>query len=131
MKTYTYGDKPTNGRDQDSTEHRREVPEVARPLPVDPAGAEQSEVLTTRASILKEAMEITAKDRNRDYDEPERNFQRIADLFSVYLGTEIEPHDVAVLMMLTKVARIMTSPTKRDHWVDAAGYAACGGECVI
>jgi hypothetical protein len=26
------------------------------------------------------------------------------------------------------VARISTSPSKLDHWIDVAGYAACGGE---
>lgn len=86
---------------------------------------------TPRQEILAEASRITAKDRNVDYDEPERNFQRIADLFSVYLEKEIKPHDVAVLMTLTKVARIMTSPGKYDHWVDLAGYAACGWDAYV
>ncbi len=86
---------------------------------------------TPRQEILAEASRITANDRNVDYDEPERNFGRIAALFSVYLEKEIKPHDVAVLMMLTKVARIMTSPGKRDHWVDSAGYAACGWDAHI
>jgi hypothetical protein len=32
------------------------------------------------------------------------------------------------MMALVKVSRISTSPSKLDHWVDLAGYAACGGE---
>ncbi len=80
-----------------------------------------------RAFILQQAMDVTTKDRNTDYDEPERNFQRISDLWSTYLdGYPIAPYDVAVMCALIKVARIMTSPGKSDHWVDLAGYAACG-----
>jgi len=31
-------------------------------------------------------------------------------------------------MNLLKLARIKTSPEHADHWIDIAGYAACGGE---
>ena len=35
--------------------------------------------------------------------------------------------DVAVMMILLKIARVASSK-KSDNWVDIAGYAACGGE---
>lgn len=38
------------------------------------------------------------------------------------------PDDVAAMMMLLKIARIATGEPKEDNWIDAAGYAACGGE---
>lgn len=85
-----------------------------------------------RHHILDKAKEYTSKDRNADYDEPERNFQRIADLWTTYLeGYPIHPHDVAVMCALIKVARIMTSPDKADHWIDLAGYSACGWDSFL
>jgi hypothetical protein len=81
-----------------------------------------------RKKILEEAIVITSNDRNLDYGDPEDNFRMIAELWSVYLqGMEIRPHDVAVMMILMKAARVSTSPSKPDHWVDMAGYAGCGG----
>ena len=41
---------------------------------------------------------------------------------------DLRPQDVAVMMMLLKIARIGTGADKEDNWVDIAGYAACGGE---
>lgn len=85
-----------------------------------------------RKRILEEAIVITSADRNRDYGDPEDNFRMISDLWSTYLGNvRIEPHDVAAMMILMKVARITTSPSKSDHWVDVAGYAGCGGGIVV
>lgn len=90
---------------------------------------------TTRERILDEAKRCVTHDRNIDYDSPEKNFERIADLWNVYLGDKLtEPilsHDTAVMAILIKVARIMSSPGKEDHWIDVAGYAACGAECAI
>jgi hypothetical protein len=82
-----------------------------------------------RQEVLLDAIDITSNDRNVDYDAPERNFEVIAQLWEGYLHIPINPHDVAVLNILQKVSRILTSPDKKDHWVDIAGYAACGYEC--
>jgi hypothetical protein len=86
--------------------------------------------MTERERILDEAKRIISSDRNVEYGEPERNFERISDLWSAYLGEDrvVYAHDVAVMLALVKVARIANSPNKEDHWVDLAGYAACGGE---
>ena len=84
--------------------------------------------LTERENILLEAKAIVTQDRNTDYGTPEQNFSQIAALWQIYKGVKFEPHDVAIMLLLLKVARIATSPDKVDHWVDIAGYAACGGE---
>lgn len=81
-----------------------------------------------RQLVLEEAIEYITKDRNTSYGTPEQNFQLIASLWTTYLEKTIQPHDVAVLMTLLKIARLKTSPTNRDNWVDLAGYAACGEE---
>ena len=61
----------------------------------------------------------------------------IADLWVPYLkekcvseGADVDilPEDVAAMMVLFKMARVATGQSKADNWIDAAGYAACGGE---
>lgn len=86
-----------------------------------------------RSDILDKAKEIVTKDRNTQYGDPEDNFRIIADLWNAYLGDKLaevlNEYDVAILCALIKMARVRTSPEVEDHWVDLAGYAACGGEC--
>lgn len=89
-----------------------------------------------RADILEAAKEIVTSDRNKQYGEPEDNFDTIASLWNAYLvgkhsdGTVITAKDVALMMVLFKVGRILTSTTvKEDSYIDAAGYIACGYEC--
>ena len=89
-----------------------------------------------RKEILEAASKaVHAEDMDHDYGKPEDNFQTIADLWNTYMeavcGEELNmclySRDVAAMMILLKVARVATSE-KADHWVDIAGYAACGGE---
>ena len=82
----------------------------------------------TRAAVLAEARAAVNGARNDSYDEPESNFERIASLWSAYLGREITPTDVAVMNVLQKVGRLMHTPDHWDSWVDIAGYAACGAD---
>lgn len=95
-----------------------------------------------RTEILAAAERIVCGDRDADYGSPEYSFAAIANLWSCYLratGTirkeaptdewgGISPKDVAAMMVLLKIARVATGHGKADNWIDAAGYAACGGE---
>lgn len=81
-----------------------------------------------RAQTLDTAKEIVCKGRQGEYGGPERNFSEIARLWAGYLGRPVEPHDVAAMMILMKVARIKANPAHEDSWIDIAGYAACGNE---
>lgn len=85
----------------------------------------------TRESVLDQAKQIVMQDRNLDYGSPEKNSADIAALWSTYLGVEIKSHDVGAMMILMKISRIKTSPSKEDHWVDVAGYAAVGAEAYV
>ena len=86
-----------------------------------------------KEDILEKAKGIITGERQNDYGEVEDNFQTIANLFNAYLKSkanrkkEITAQDVAVLMILVKVARISSGHHKDDNWIDIAGYAACGG----
>ena len=79
----------------------------------------------TRKECLNAAIDAVCKDRENTYGIPEDNFKLIADLWSTYTGTKISPRDVAVMMILLKVARVRTGTNHSDNFVDIAGYAAC------
>ena len=87
-----------------------------------------------REEILDAAKRCVCGDREQDYGSPERNFELIACLWADYLqgiGVNLdflEPHDVAAMLALLKIARIASGHAKEDNWIDLAGYAACGGE---
>lgn len=92
---------------------------------------------TTRAEILDAAKKIVTGDREKQYGKPEDNFAVIARFWEVYLnhrcvdamsGLILNPDDVAMLMALMKVARIMTGTFKGDSYIDACGYLACAAE---
>lgn len=72
-------------------------------------------------TLLSEAYQLVTGDRQQSYDHPSRNFHRIARLWSVALDKEVTPEDVAVCMVLVKIARQVHAP-KRDNIVDAIGY---------
>lgn len=91
----------------------------------------------TREEILEQAHKCVCGDRDEQYGSLEDSFRMIADLWVPYLKekcvsrgaiVDIEPEDVAAMMVLFKVARVATGSYSADSWVDAAGYAACGGE---
>lgn len=84
-----------------------------------------------RYEILDIAKDIVTKDRNEQYGSPENNFNQIAEYWSNYLGTKINDHDVAIMMILLKIARIKTGSPKADNYIDIAGYASCGGEIIL
>lgn len=96
------------------------------------------EVPNGRSKVLREADSLINGDRNDAYGDPIDDFRTTADLWTTYIrrvvdrreSSQLLPHDVAAMMMLLKVSRLMWSPEKRDHWVDAIGYAACGWDCV-
>lgn len=81
-----------------------------------------------RRQILRDAEDLICGDRNLDYGEPADSFQNIADAFNAVTGHNIAADEVAVFHICTKLVRRRASPTKRDTWVDIAGYAGCGFE---
>lgn len=92
----------------------------------------------TRDEVLNAAKQCVCHDRNNQYGSPEDNFKTIAYLWTDYLnagnalrgvGICLRAKDVAVMMILLKVARVATgSGNYADGWIDICGYAACGGE---
>lgn len=91
------------------------------------------EGIPPRREILQEAADLITGDRNKTYGSPTQNFTDTATLWNTLLrpklaeGQQIQPGDVAMLMVALKLARMVAQP-KRDNWVDVAGYAGCGYE---
>jgi len=86
------------------------------------------EEITPRELCLELAIGAV-KSRPDSYGSPKTNFQDIARLWnSVQFASVYEPENVALFMILVKVARLMNDPSHEDSWIDIAGYAACGYE---
>lgn len=88
----------------------------------------------SRKSVLAIAKDCVLHDRNATHGNPEDNFKFIANYLNNFAAsrgwqTNFNATDVAAIMILMKVSRIATSPDKLDHWVDIAGYSACGAGC--
>lgn len=81
-----------------------------------------------REQVLLNANEVVNGARQETYGNPEDCFATIAGLWGSYLGKDISPSDVAMLMILLKVARSRGRKDYADNYVDIAGYAACAGE---
>ena len=81
----------------------------------------------TRKELLESALRATTE-RGVEYGKPEDNFATIARLWRAYLGVAVNAHDVAMMMVLFKVARAKASPKHVDNLTDMAGYAACAAE---
>lgn len=85
--------------------------------------------MNDREKCLREACEIVNGARNQTYGNVEDNFQKIANLWSCYLGFGVGPIDVAMMMVLLKAARVSTGGVSHyDNYVDVAGYATCAYE---
>ena len=81
-----------------------------------------------REEVLQKAEEIVKGSRQQAYGNPEDCFTSIANLWGSYLDIHISPSDVAMLMVLLKIARSRGRRDYADNYIDIAGYAACAGE---
>jgi hypothetical protein len=67
-------------------------------------------------------------ERDRIYGDPRPNHERIAGLWSAFLGTKVTPHDVAWLFILAKASRSKADPSHADNYEDTIGYAHIAAE---
>jgi len=88
-----------------------------------------------RQEFLETVKHFVCKDRNVTHGDAEDNFRVIATLWDTYLQStppqNLDSIDVAIMMCLFKVARLMANPKNMENWHDLAGYAACGGGIVM
>ena len=86
--------------------------------------------IKNREDAIAFVREIGRGDRQVNYGSPEDNFERISKLQQVYRELKInkdkhDASDVAIEMILMKVARLMNNPKHMDSVVDIIGYALC------
>lgn len=98
---------------------------------------------SAREKVLLQAIEATTKQRNNTYGPPTQDFDRVANMLTAVgfrfdplndggkSGGALESHHVAMIQIILKLSRATWSPEHEDHWVDIAGYAGCGYECVV
>ena len=113
------------GRDCPCNENKLNL-ELGNPIDMDNYAEHQAP-----SSILEEAKEIIYGDREKTYGHPSVNLDNISKLWTVYLDAkfdackiELNAEDVATMMVLLKIARLINQPDHRDSLVDAVGYLA-------
>jgi len=75
-------------------------------------------------SITEDAKELVNGERQKEYGSVQQSFNRIAGLWSSYLGVPINEFDVCKMMILLKVSRAKDN-NHRDSYVDIVGYVEC------
>ncbi len=73
--------------------------------------------------VSKLAMELINGDRADAHGDFRVSFQNIANLWTSFLGTPVRADQVAIMMLLLKVARNRLNPKAVDNFVDMIGYA--------
>ena len=77
---------------------------------------------------LKTALKLLEGKREHEYGNKKENHENIANLWSAYLDHNISAHDVAILMLLLKIARAKFGNPSADTYIDMVGYSAIAGE---
>lgn len=85
-------------------------------------------IMNGRQECLERANSIVNGEREDMYGSPEDSFDLVAELWTKYLGTAIDPIDVPIMMILLKIARHSNGIPKEDNFIDIAGYSACAME---
>lgn len=81
----------------------------------------------TPHDILAKCAELIG-DRGQDYGGIEDNFRRISVIASVILNKTISPHDAAIVLLSTKLARMAGTQNKDDNYLDGINYLAFASE---
>ena len=76
------------------------------------------------AMLLQHAVGVV-EHRERIYGPPQELFAHIARRWSLVLGIDVSPAQVAICLIDLKLARLTRDPSHLDSIVDVAGYAAC------
>ena len=85
--------------------------------------------VVSRETILTNAKILVTTDRAAEHGDALDNFRTTAAYWNAHLGVDwIEPHDVAIMMAMLKMARIRQNDENIENYEDACGYMALSGE---
>lgn len=88
----------------------------------------------TADAILRETAEAVSGERERTHGDKLANHEKIAHFWTTYLQSRraerapLTAHDVALMMVLLKLARTQCGEYNPDDSLDLIGYAACAAE---
>lgn len=71
--------------------------------------------------VLHECADLIGE-RGKDYGGIENNFRKIAEIANLVINKDLSPHDVAMVLVATKLARMAGTRDKRDNYLDAINY---------
>lgn len=83
--------------------------------------------MNRREHFLK-SIDETLNQRAKTYGPPKEAFDQIARRWSITLGKEITPQEVALCMIDLKLSRLSRVPGHVDTLMDIIGYALCCDE---
>ena len=88
----------------------------------------------TRFEAIDKMKEVLDS-RGDDYGSPRHNHQIACDLINAYLKEHpnkdnLQPEDSMIMMILIKVARLVSTPQHIDSIMDIAGYAFCAIDAI-
>lgn len=87
-----------------------------------------------RKEYLETARDVICKQRQDVHGRPENCFSLIGEYWTDYLGQKqgepvhLDSRDVAMMMVLFKIARWQMNPLHQDNVTDGIGYMALAGE---
>ena len=85
-----------------------------------------------RGKTLLDAFSVINGQRQDAYGNPEDSHQKIADYWTAYMGSRLQGKlnamDVALMMVLLKIARTQGGKRHEDNFVDMAAYAALAND---
>ena len=91
--------------------------------------------MSCRKTILSDAERVICSDRQDQYGNAEDSFDLISEYWNLYLKdlskVGIDSYDVAMMMILLKIARSQANPNHADNYIDICGYAALAAELAI
>ena len=87
--------------------------------------------LTISQRVLDDASNLVGGDRQGEYGDAHKNYKRIAALWSLLTGADIDAPKAALMMAALKLDRAWQNPEHRDSYVDLAGYAAIARESAV
>lgn len=83
---------------------------------------------TTATDILNTAAELVGGDRADKHGDMKKVHTDAARMIGGYLEMPITAEQVAIMIMLLKVARTKNGSHNEDDYIDMAGYAAIAGQ---
>ena len=88
----------------------------------------------TKEDVLQKAKDLVTGDRNDTHGDAFNNHAEIAEFWNIFLDKKLQAmasitaDDVALMMVLLKMARTKLGAVSRDTYVDMAAYGAIAGE---